>query len=247
MIPAGIESRIAVFGGLTLQFVMPNQPDDEAALSLAYLSTYMPSNFFTSLVRQSYNRSPEFKQAVLDAMSPFQIASKMWAANAVQFLASEYDIDHLFYLGSWFGAQSAFDHKAHPDLVEARKTYLDRDAEVISVARQCHTDNFTAGRSTWLICDISTDTSFERFETEANDTSVVVWTGIEHFDPKVIQHLVDEFPPTTKWVLQGTDMPAPDHANVVTSLSDLTKYFNTEPLLLGEMRTVLGTRFMAVM
>lgn len=233
--------RTQMFGGLELEFIIPRQRNQDLALMCCFLSTFVNVNLVTSLSRQTYGKSQEFQQSVIDALSPFQIASKMWAANALHsFLSAEVNTN-VFYLGSWFGVQSIFDHHKILHLDDVHKTYVDIDSLALQVSEELHHNNRTNNNSEWLNQSV-----WDMASEEFPENSVIVWTGIEHFDLIAIQEFIDKAPRDVRWILQGTNMPAADHINLVNSTNDLSKYFNADPFLLGEIKTPIGSRFMAV-
>lgn len=247
MIPLPLPKNSIRFGGLEIEFNFPDQADGEAALKTAYASNYMPSNFFTSLARQSSNEDFGFRQAVLDVMMPFSVASNLWAANALANLDSEFEVNKVVYLKSHFGVQYAFDLKANPRLFELEKVFVEECPVALTVSEISHCDNFSFNNLEFVNCSVK---GFDLSKLE--DNTVVVCTNLESIDPGLFQNLVIEAPDTTRWVLQGLgNFPlgynGKSVASPISSLDDITKYFNAEPLLLGEMRTSLGTRFMAVM
>jgi len=146
--------------------------------------------------------------------------------------------------------QSVFDYLYTPySISEAeddaiyykQKIYTDLDSEALYASCQALGDYGIVEDCSWHCVDAMQEGSFV---VDRDRKTLVVWTGIEHFDPVQIQQFVDRMPKHWTYLLQGTNMPAPDHINPVCCVEDLSKYFNTEPLVKGEMKTPLGSRFM---
>jgi hypothetical protein len=232
------------FGGLPLEFITPVQENQDQVMLLSKLTWNLPIRFVASLVRETYSKGTAFQQSVIDALSPFQLASKLWASNAVRYITitRSKPISCIYYFGAWFSLQGALDRLIVGEgFKQPKKIYIDLDATSLMVGQGAHVDNGTAANSNWQCQNVW---SLDPLILEPN--SLVIWTGIEHFDPVKIKQLIEYASSNITWLLQGTNMPADDHTNLVHSVEDLSKYFNTEPLLQGEMKTPIGSRFMAV-
>lgn len=235
--------HVQCYGGLEVEWFVSNNASNRAVCTkLIHIQDTTPGNFVASLVRQSYHKDIEFKQSVLDALSPFQILSRRWASNAYLWLWAQFPMKKVYYFGSWFGMQGAFDalRIGYKD-DQTSRYYFDLDKTALVVSETAHRDNGTHNNSSWGHTDV-----WDLNPASLDAGSLVVWTGIEHFEPNRILNFISRAHPTIRWLLQGTNMPADDHTNLVHSVEDLSKYFNTEPLLQGEMKTPIGSRFMAV-
>lgn len=231
-------------GGLPIELTFNEEEcyDVNECRKLGYIGNNLNLNYVSKLVSYTYGSSPELKQAVLDSLSPFQLASKVWASNCMRLMlqvANERDapVDQLVYIGSWFGQQHVMANLYLDDQIPA--LLIDKDPSSGRIADQCIAESRITNVKfkTLDIADFDWDS--------LSESSMVIWTGCEHFDPKEIERATCDHDLTDQtWILQGTDMPAVDHINLITTENDLAKYFYTDPVYLGKMSTPLGNRFM---
>lgn len=211
-----------------------------ATLKVALTSGFSKSwaEYVTKLVTHMYSDNVDQMCAVRDALSPFQIISKTWVADSLAKFGQ--NRPSYFFIGSWFGQQAQLMQETMPsDFHLAQKYFVDKDARATYIASD--------------VCSTLANTAFfpeDVFDTSAQPppSSVVVWTGLEHFDPKkVADYIESKKHQGLLWCLQGTDMPDDDHINPIRSVNDLTRYFHSDNVLYsGELITPLGTRYMVI-
>lgn len=198
------------------------------------------SQISSCLVSHTYGASEARRQAVLDALSPFQVLSKLWLVSLIKPYLKEYD--NIVIVGSWFGQLAPMIHH----IAEENKFYLliDIDPDACYVANDL-TEKLGLN-SRVLSADV-----FDIYLSDhlANLKTLVVWSGVEHFHKAKatswIQAQSSKLP--ISWVLQGTDMAGDDHISPVFSPEDLEHYFYNGSLVFqGALKTSLGSRVMTL-
>jgi hypothetical protein len=211
----------------------------KSAVQCGYMSNLINLDYVSRLVATSYVRDEAHTKAVLDALTPFQLASKMWAANALRILVDQRSnrgpIGRILYVGAWFGMQHAI---ANFYLQSEHKAVLmDKDKESLRVARLCYDASGITNYDT-VVMDVK-DYNWTTMESN----SIVVWTGCEHFADSEIERAVNEADNDTRWLFQGTNMEGEGHINPISHPAELAKYFHDEPIYTGTMTTPVGKRF----
>jgi hypothetical protein len=191
------------FGGVT--FVC-----EDAQSFSRVLNEVLPLGYISFLVAKTYD-DPDLKQQVLDALSPFQLVSKAWAVSTLK----QVNIFRTtYYPGSWFGQLATSIHHTYKNDyarcgVTVEHVLIDLDPRCSAVAKDVVTWYLT--RSPWIVVgDLFT-------LSPPTEPSLFVWTGLEHFDLEKVRQLVHACPTGTTFLFQGTDMPAPDHINPISS------------------------------
>lgn len=227
---------------INIEFNQEECYDLNECRKLGYMGNNLNLDYVSKLISFTYGNSLDFKQSVFDALTPFQLASKMWASNCMRLMfqiAQERStpVDQLVYIGSWFGQQHVFANLYLDNSLPA--LLIDKDPNANHIADVCFAESRVTNVK-FQTLDIA------NFDWDSlSDSSMVIWTGCEHFDPDEIKRATEDHDLTDQtWILQGTDMPAPDHTNLIANENDLAKYFYTEPVYLGKMSTPIGNRFM---
>lgn len=214
-----------------------------------FLDSNLPIDLVSGLVSQTYAR-PEIKQQVLDALSPFQIASKLWAVSVLhKIIGDDYERSPFVYFGSWFGQLNSLMARRIANYVTRDVMMFDIDPQACSVARwiveqdqwQQPTNQVKAILGDALQFDLSA------FADETAASPIVVWTGVEHFDAEAVKRYIkDHEGAKAVYLLQGTDMPAPDHVGLVSSCEELEQYFDGVPIYSAQLKTAVGSRYQLV-
>ena len=198
------------------------------------------SEVASCLVSHTYGASEVRRQAVLDALSPFQILSKLWLTSLLKLYVRDYN--NVVIVGSWFGQLAPMIHQVS----EGKKFYLLVDIDPTA----CYVANDLTEKLGLNARVLSADV-FDIYLSDhlANLKTLVVWSGVEHFHKAKatswIQAQSSKLP--ISWVLQGTDMAGDDHISPVYSPEDLEHYFyDGSPVFQGELKTSLGSRFMTL-
>lgn len=192
------------------------------------------SSFMSHLVALTYEPQAHYqKQDVLDALSPFQVMSKMWAATLFQHLAVS--PRKILYPGAWYGQLYALiqvlgfngQHNAEHDL-------LDKDGRM----KWWHTELLKSFTFKTVLQDLN-----QLHAEDLKEYDVVLWTGVEHFDNDLVQATVSSLAPQTLVILQCTDLKDEDHINPISE-TGLHHYFHDSQVLYkGELRAPFATRF----
>lgn len=203
----------------------------------------LPVALVCGLAAASYE-FPEQKQAILDALTPFQIVSKIWSSQCAQDIMRMEDSDetrHIVHVGSWFGQQSAL-------MVRSGAYYdwsvqlVDKDPEACRVAAALLRMDSYHRRAKPVI----TPRDIFELETFAPGTTFV-WNGLEHFEPADVEKFLDRNSECA-FVFQSTSMPATDHNNLAFCVDDILKAvpagWDDGIVYKGELQTELGSRFM---
>lgn len=217
--------------------------------STEFLNSFIPVDLVTGLVSHTYER-PEWKQPVLDALSPFQITSKLWATSVLaKIIGEDYERSPILFFGSWFGQMNSL-------LARKMLNYHNRRVALIDIdPLACQMAQYVRESDQWLIsqqdvaivCGDALTYDLSAFADECGAEPIVVWTGIEHFEEgKVKRYIEDHQGAKAIYLLQGTNMPADDHVNPITSCEALEQYFDSSPIYSAELKTELGSRFQLV-
>lgn len=222
---------------------------EEEFKSTEYLDSNLPVDLVCGLSSQSYAR-PEIKQQVLDALSPFQVVSKLWATSVLnKILGDDYERSPMVFVGSWFGQLNALMSRRLNNYVTRDVVMLDMDPGACAVARwmveqdqwQSPTDQVKVVLGDALQFDLSV------FADEHAASPIVVWTGVEHFDPQAVKNYIrDHSGAKAVYLLQGTNMPAPDHVGLLHSCEELEQYFDGTPIYSAQLKTAVGARYQLV-
>ena len=174
----------------------------------------LPSALVCALSSASYNFS-EQKQAILDALSPFQFVSKVWSIGALaQMLELDPDITDIVFVGSWFGQQSAMACRMVTNLNDYQVVLVDKDPEAHRVAQyllKCDSYHRRAA-PTLLNKDI--------FEMQFDSGALFVWSGLEHFDDNDVEKFLEKHS-ACSFIFQSTDMENDQHGNKAYEVDDI--------------------------
>lgn len=247
--------QVQTFAGLEFEFQFYDDTCmQERGSILTTVQNHFHPSYIAGLVAATYGR-PNIKQAVLDALSPFQMMSKSWmsslVAYAIQQVANEeydghYPDFNLRYHGSWFGQSAHLDNQ-HVDGPQVESmTLIDLDENAMDVARHMSVDKCAGlGNNVAYVVGDALDYPFA-----SEERNVVIWNGVEHFPKGSVQKFIAQAPRGTLFCLQGTDMPAPDHINPVIEISDLydpeAEMRNDHLLYFGGLMTCSFARRFAV-
>lgn len=226
---------------------LENQEEEFRATE--YLDSNLPVDLVCGLASQTYAR-PDIKQAVLDALSPFQTASKLWATSVLhKIIGDDYERSPFVFFGSWFGQLNSLMARRITNYVTRDVVMLDIDGEASAVAHwllkqdqwQQPTDQVKVVLGDALQFDLSA------FADEQAASPIVVWTGIEHFDAEQVKRYIkDHEGAKAVYLLQGTNMPAPDHVGLLHSCEQLEQYFDGTPIYSAQLKTAVGARYQLV-
>jgi hypothetical protein len=203
----------------------------------------LPTALVCGMSSASYNFTDE-KQALLDALSPFQIVSKFWSTMAVnQLMHLDPDIEAIVYVGSWYGQQSAIASRFVTNYADQKVYLVDKDPVASRVAQYLINHDSYHRRVSPIVWmkDIFTLTN----EFPAN--TLFVWNGMEHFDNNEVETFLEQNTEST-FLFQSTNMEAKDHTNLATHISDLLAClpvgWDEEIVYSGEIECELGSRYM---
>lgn len=177
----------------------------------------LPISLVCGMSSASY-QFPEQKQALMDALSPFQIVSKFWSTMALNnLLMMDPDIETIVYVGSWFGQQSALASRYVRNYLSWKVELVDADPEACRVAQYLinHDSYHQRNQPTVRIADIFT------LRDKYQENTVFVWNGLEHFDNDEVEKFL-ESNTGSSFIFQSTSMEADDHTNLATDIEDLT-------------------------
>lgn len=222
---------------------------EEEFRATEYLDSNLPVDLVCGLASQTYAR-PEIKQQVLDALSPFQVMSKLWATSVLnKIIGDDYERSPIVFFGSWFGQLNSLMSRRLANYVTRDVVMLDIDPQACAVARwvveqdqwQQPTNQVKVVLADALYFDLSS------FADEHAASPIVVWTGIEHFDADAVKRYIkDHEGAKAVYLLQGTDMPAPDHVGLLHSCEELEQYFDGTPIYSAQLNTAVGARYQLV-
>lgn len=205
------------------------------------LKSLLPLDYVSFLAAQSYN-SHDLRQQVLDALSPFQLVSKAWAVSV---LRHEITDRYVYYPGSWLGQLAVAIHHKYKDDHSLKHVLIDKDPVCSEVARQAMS-LYAPG----MPCVMATDV-FSTSLPEYQKRSLVMWTGLEHFDLNKVRDYVHyrPFASGTTFLFQGTDMPAPDHISPISSPDVILAALDIDPdsvYYKGSLLSHIGNRHQVV-
>lgn len=214
-----------------------------------YLDSNLPIDLVSGLVSQSYAR-PDIKQQVLDALSPFQVLSKLWATSVLsKIIGEDYERSPFVYIGSWFGQLNSLMSRRVDNYLTRDVIMLDMDPTACAVSKWLVEHDQWQSPTTQVKVILGDAMLFD-LSVLADDQAaspIVVWTGVEHFDPKAVKSYInDHAGAKAVFLLQGTDMPAPDHVGLVHSCEELEQYFDGTPIYSARLKTAVGSRYQMV-
>ena len=203
----------------------------------------LPTALVCGLAAMSY-QFPEQKQPILDALTPFQIVSKIWSSQCVQdVMQLEDSVEHqqMIFVGSWFGQQSAMMARWAGGYGEWTVQLVDKDLEACRVAQTLlRTDSYHRRLQPKVV-------NRDIFELTFDPGTLFVWNGLEHFESSDVEAFLEKHTECA-FVFQSTSMPANDHINLANDISDLLTVLPTGwddgILYKGELSTQIGSRYM---
>lgn len=205
----------------------------------------VPAALVGGLSSASY-QFPDEKQAILDALSPFQLISKYWSTMAMNHLLDiAPDTEKIVYVGSWFGQQSALAQRICREYNNYAVYLVDKDPVASRVAQYLikHDAYHRRSEPTVWMKDIF------MLSNEFPANTVFVWNGLEHFDSNDVEMFL-EHNTESSFIFQSTSMQANDHVNLAGDVDDILDVLPTgwdEGILYkGELQCDLGSRYMMV-
>lgn len=223
---------------------------EEEFKSTEYLDSNLPVDLVCALISSTYQREPFHVKQVMDSLTPFQIVSKMWACSVLsKIIGDDYGRSPFVYPGAWFGQLNALMSRRIADYITRQVVLLDLDQNAVNTAWwvlqtdqwQSPTDQVKIIQGDALTFDLSS------YADECAASPIVVWTGIEHFDPESVKkYIKDHDGAKAVYLLQGTNMPAPDHPGLINSYEELEQYFDGTPIYSAKLKTAIGERFQLV-
>ncbi len=206
------------------------------------LNEVLPLGYISFLVAKTYD-DPGLKQQVLDALSPFQLVSKAWAVSTLKQVNI---FRNIYYPGSWLGQLAVSIQHTHKNDyarcgVTVEHTLIDQDLRCCDVAKAAVAP-YIPSQCSVLVGDALT-------LKPPVESSLFVWTGLEHFDLKKVRQLVRACPAGTTFLFQGTDMPAPDHINPISSPDQILSALDVDSYKVctkGSLYSSVGNRHQAV-
>lgn len=175
----------------------------------------LPAELVTGLSRLTYWK-PQFLESVRDALSPFQIQSKSWAASCLfDFLKNSAKFEAVAYYGSWFGQQSSILSRGNRLAMLGCSSFLvDKDPEVCeAVESLLEWDSYHKSSGIEVVCSETKDFKFPN----PRGRNLVVWNGCEHFEAQELRDFLNNFP-STAVCMQNTDIEAEGHVSTVDSV-----------------------------
>lgn len=205
----------------------------------------LPAALVCGISSASY-QFPDQKQALLDALSPFQIVSKYWSTMALNIILEfDPDAEHVVYVGSWFGQQSAMATRTVMNYTNYGVDLVDKDPVACRIAQfLIKADPYHAR------CDplVRTADIFDLSHKYRAGT-VFVWNGLEHFDNNDVETFLEKNTEST-FIFQSTSMEAADHTNCAGHIDDLLSClpvgWEDGIVYRGEIQCDLGSRYMLV-
>jgi hypothetical protein len=234
----------------TIKYSDTLEYQEEEFKSTEYLDSNLPVDFVCTLVGTTYGKSEAYRRHVLDSLSAFQVMSKLWACSVLnKIIGDDYGRSPFVYPGAWFGQLNALMSRRIADYITREVVLLDLDQNAIDVAHwvlqqdqwQSPTDQVRIVHGDALTFDLSA------FADECAANPIVVWTGIEHFDPTAVKNYIKNHRGAKAvYLLQATNMPAPDHVGLIHSCEELEQYFDGTPIYSAQLKTAVGARFQLV-
>lgn len=217
-----------------------------------YLHSHLPADLVCNLVAQTYAK-PELKQPVLDALSPFQVLSKLWASSVLaQIIGDDYERSPFVYFGSWFGQLNSLMSRRVSGYMSRPVTMIDQDPVACEIAKLVlEADQWQTAKGLpehiQIVNGDCTHFDLCAFADTWGAAPIVVWTGVEHFTEKsVVEYIECNEDCNAVYLLQGTNMPADDHINLIQGFRQLEQYFDGDPIYSACLRTAIGDRFQTV-
>jgi hypothetical protein len=203
----------------------------------------LPTALICGMSSASY-QFPEEKQALLDALSPFQIVSKYWSTMAInELVLLDPNVETIVFVGSWYGQQSAMSSRFVRDYRDHRIYLVDKDPVASRIAQYLIKHDSYHRRCepvVWMkdIYDLS---------SEFPPDTLFVWNGLEHFDNNDVEKFLEQNTEST-FLFQSTSMEAKDHANLARDIEDLLAPlpagWDAGVVYRGELQCELGSRYM---
>ena len=215
----------------------------------------VPIEVVSGMSRLTYS-NPKMVQQVLDALSPFQLMSKMWAAQiCATFLDNTREgqsITHATMPGSWLGQQSAFLCRASRTYSDVQVSMIDSDYQAVQAAKLLHTWDSYHNRMNvdFVHSDIFSDSLNDDENNLENSLSkrLIIWNGLEHFDPEKVKKFLQKS--NASICLQSTSMKAEDHSHTVNCIEELLEYlpdrYADRGYYAGSLEGPLGVRYMVL-
>ena len=218
--------------------------EQEGRFQLNPVSTLgLPTALVCGLASASYTFVDQ-KQAILDALTPFQIVSKIWSSQCVQdmmMLEDANEVQRLVFVGSWFGQQSAMMARSAQSYQEWKVQLVDKDPEACRMAQALIRMDAYHRRVQPVV------TPRDVFDLTFEPGSLLVWNGLEHFDANAVSTFLERHSECAV-VFQSTSMPAHDHVNLASCVDDILRAvpedWDDGVLYKGELTTDLGSRYM---
>ena len=208
-----------------------------------FIRSILDAHFVGELVNKTYD-NPQLLPSVRDALSPFQLMSKFWAAETVDVvLHKKPDLySHVVYVGAWFGLQCSIfsSYGGAP----SEHVLIDKDESVLEIAGNC----LAVTRRLLSIKGLAVDVAdYEIASFASGRKPIIFWTGVEHFEDAFLRDYLDRYEGTGALVcMQGTDLKAPDHINPIRSEKQLESYFHGTPLYSGCLSIGVANRYQVV-
>lgn len=241
------------FAGLNFQFTHFYAPSVPNVHEVRGIVGKLPISVVSHLVGCSYTGHG---QAVLDALSPFQLMSKAWATRILRNLmwgpkGNYQHVEHV-YIGSWFGQQALLDHlDNHPSINghcpgRGHTELIDKDELAMIVARKIREGFIDKEHDliTYSVCDAMAK---PLKWSDSKYPGIVVWNGLEHFHPREAAAYVQNAPAGTTFLCQATNMPADDHQMLYHGTYAFSNLWGDRPVNIeaeGWMKCVVGTRYL---
>lgn len=249
-----METSKFTIGGLSLDLI----EDADNEFVFVPSSFQLPVDLVCGLSAASYE-FPDQKQNILDALSPFQIASKLWSTSISCDVIDEIGNDQklmVVFPGGWYGQQSALMCRRSHEYRSAMKCVIDKDKKSLDVfMKLIECDPYHKMFAPSYVCadffaDIDWNGQSEELKSKIvsmreGGNFVYVWNGIEHFDEDEVKDLIVNCPEAT-FVMQSTNMKHDDHSALCESLEYLCDYvpMDRDIMYKGELKCDLGSRFM---
>lgn len=208
-----------------------------------FIRSNLDAHFVGALINKTYDR-PQLLPSVRDALSPFQLMSKFWAAETLDVVLQKNPslYSHVVYVGAWFGLQcsifSAYGGSPSEHIL------IDKDESVLEIAGNC----LAVTRRLLSIQGLATDVANYEIASFSSDRKpIIFWTGVEHFEDAFLRDYLDRYEGTGALVcMQGTDLDAVDHVNKIRNEKQLESYFHRTPLYSGCLSIGVANRYQVV-
>jgi hypothetical protein len=242
-------------GGVPFYLIEYYHREEGLSASLSETFLTLPSELVCGLANQSFIH-PKQKQAVLDALSPFQVFSKVWATQILGSIVGKVAQQERQFIfpGAWFGQQSSLMHRN--TRFRMRDTILvDMDPEACQVAESLldsdtysRNGNVSIINSDFFKINEGKETDQEIWHNR-DPQAIYVWNGLEHFDPQTVKCFIADHPFST-FCLQSTSMMAEDHIHTCNDILDLLDYIPESKAssveYAAEVSVPFGSRYMVI-